>query len=78
MHQIISYMHVEKANIGGFIYPKSTMDIMVTKLGDLRGFGGMIYNIGVPIPQEKETYAMFSLEMTNIQEELKRKILDLS
>lgn len=78
MHQIISYMHVEKANIGGFIYPKSTMDIMVTKLGDLRGFGGVIYNIGVPIPQEKETYAMFSLEMTNIQEELKRKILDLS
>ena len=78
MHQIISYMHVEKANIGGFIYPKSTMDIIVTKLGDLRGFGGVIYNIGVPIPQEKETYAMFSLEMTNIQEELKRKILDLS
>lgn len=78
VHQIISYMHVEEANIGGFIYPKSTMDIMVTKLGDLRGFGGMIYNIGVPIPQEKETYAMFSLEMTNIQEELKRKILDLS
>lgn len=78
VHQIISYMHVEEANIGGFIYPKSTMDIMVTKLGDLRGFGGVIYNIGVPIPQEKETYAMFSLEMTNIQEELKRKILDLS
>lgn len=78
MHQIISYMHVEKANIGGFIYPESTMDIMVTKLGDLRGFGGVIYNIGVPIPQKKETYAMFSLEMTNIQEELKRKILDLS
>ena len=71
-------MHVEKANIGGFIYPKSTMGIMITKLGDLRGFGGVIYNIGVPIPQEKETYATFSLEMNNIQKELKRRILALS
>lgn len=78
MHQIISYMHVEKANIGGFIYPRSTMDIMITKLGNLRGYAGVIYNIGVPIPQKKETYTMFCLEMQNIQEELKRKILELS
>lgn len=77
MHQIISYMHIEKANIGGFIYPKSQTGVIATKLGDLRGYGGAIYNIGVPIPQEKGTYAMFISEMRDIQKELKRKILNL-
>lgn len=77
MHQIISYMHVEKVNIGGFIYPTSQNDITIIRLGDLRGYGGTVYNIGVPIPQKKETYAMFCLEMKNIQRKLKDKILDL-
>lgn len=74
MHQIISYMYVEKAGIGGFIYPTSEEDIKVTQLGNLRGYGGLIYNIGVPIPQEDGTFAMFVAKMKNVQQKLKEKI----
>lgn len=77
MHQIISYMHVEEAGIGGFIYPTSQDNVTVTKLGDLRGYGGSIYNIGVPIPKESGTFAMFVAAMKNVQQELKEKILAL-
>ena len=77
MHQIISYMYVEKANIGGLIYPKSNTGVIIAKLGNLRGYGGTIYNIGVPILQKQETYAMFVEQMKNIQTELKQKISDL-
>lgn len=77
MHQIISYMHVEKAGIGGFICPTSQEDVTITKLGNLRGYGGWIYNIGVPIPKEEGTFAMFVAAMTNVLQELKEKILTL-
>lgn len=77
MHQIISYMHVEKAGIGGFIFPTSQEDVTITKLGNLRGYGGWIYNIGVPIPKEEGTFAMFVAAMTNVLQELKEKILTL-
>ena len=77
MHQIISYMHVEKADIGGFIFPTSQEDVTITKLGNLRGYGGWIYNIGVPIPKEEGTFAMFVAAMTNVLQELKDKILTL-
>jgi len=77
MHQIISYMHVEKAGIGGFIFPTSQECVTVTRLGNLRGHGGLIYNIGVPIPKEEGTFAMFVVAMGNVQQELKEKILAL-
>lgn len=70
-------MHVEEAGIGGFIYPTSQDNVTVTKLGDLRGYGGSIYNIGVPIPKESGTFAMFVAAMKNVQQELKEKILAL-
>lgn len=77
MHQIISYMHVERAGIGGFIFPTSQEVVTITKLGNLRGHGGLIYNIGVPIPKEDGTFAMFVAAMRNIQQKLKEKILAL-
>lgn len=78
MHQIISYMHVEQVNVGGFVYPAAQKEVAVIKLGNLRGYGGAVYNIGVPIPQEMETYAMFVAEMKNMQQELKKKIMEIS
>ena len=70
-------MHVEKAGIGGFIFPTSQEDVTIAKLGNLRGYGGWIYNIGVPIPKEEGTFAMFVAAMTNVLQELKEKILTL-
>lgn len=58
MHQIISYMYVEKSKIGGFIYP-STNSNSITQLGELRGYGGDIYRIGVGIPQKCVSYAEY-------------------
>ena len=74
MHQIISYMHVEKAKIGGFIYPTSRANLAVTKLGTLRGHGGYVYNIGVPVPQKVGTYQNYVDAMNRIQDDLKSVI----
>ena len=62
MHQIIAYMHVQKASRGGLIYPleanetTSSVDNLVSKrrLGKLRGDGGEIWTYGVKIPKGEE------------------------
>ncbi len=77
MHQIISYMHVEKAQVGGFIYPSTCQHSSIAKLGTLRGCGGKIYNIGVSIPQNVPSYKVFCEEMDAIVDELKQSISNL-
>ncbi|WP_159101283.1 McrC family protein [Prevotella dentasini] len=49
MHQIISYMYVEQAFRGGFVYPHPQATFSV-RLGRLRGYGGVVDNIGLHIP----------------------------
>ncbi len=52
MHQIISYMYVEKATLGGLIYPiENKKAIESQSIGKLRGYGGDICTYGMPIPQ---------------------------
>lgn len=69
MHQIISYMHVEKASNGGFIYPsENTYSRM---LGELRGHGGKVYNYGMQIAKDATSFADFSLIMKKNEECLK-------
>lgn len=76
MHQIISYMHVEKARQGGFVYPfESDQEISTCScLGELRGDGGRIYRIGVSIPQHCNSFKEFSLKMKQIEDSLQKRI----
>ena len=76
MHQVISYMYVEKANIGGFIYPNPDNN-QCAKLGQLRGYGGYIYNIGVKIHQNAKNYNEFSSEMKQIEKHIIEEITKL-
>ena len=72
MHQLIAYMHVEQAEIGGFIYPNKNGVLTKKHLGELRGYKGKIYNIGVQIPQKAESYKDFCEQMGKIEEDLKK------
>lgn len=78
MHQIISYMHVENIGVGGFVFPHSQNNIRITVLGTLRGCGGKIYNIGVPIPRNMQSYSEFEIRMSKILDELKDKVSELA
>ena len=77
MHQVISYMHVEQAHIGGFLYPTTNENSPISKLGNLRGHGGSIYNIGVYIPQNVLSYKEFCEQFNAVTNKLKHEILNL-
>ena len=76
MHQLISYMYVEQASKGGFIHPQQTTQIqpVVRTLGALRGYGGTIYLIGVPIPTDAKSYQDFIEQMQQALQRLKQNI----
>lgn len=59
--QVISYMHVQKLSIGGFLVP----DGVSVKLRheELRGYGGDIYLLNLPIPPDANTYEDFCAQM---------------
>lgn len=52
VHQVISYMHVLKSSIGGFIYPSQTHSEVV--LSELRGYGGNMKLCPIYIPQTEK------------------------
>lgn len=78
MHQLISYMHVEQASKGGFIYPQQGTQTqpIVRVLGVLRGYGGTIHLIGVPIPTLAKSYPEFIEEMQQTLQKLKQAIMN--
>ena len=58
LHQIISYMYVRQAKIGGFVYPSDTQN--TTKpIGILNGYGGNVYKWGIQIPQKTKDFLDF-------------------
>ena len=76
MHQLISYMYVEQASKGGFIHPQQTTQVSTCckETGALRGYGGTIYLIGVPIPTDAKSYQDFIEQMQQTQQRLKQAI----
>lgn len=58
IHQIISYMHVENAEVGAVVYPSETRTTF-TKIGLLRGLAGEIYKLSLAIPQTVSDYSGF-------------------
>ena len=65
MNQIISYMYVKQAQIGGFIVPSNNQDHKVRKIsvGQLNGYGGEVNIWILSIPQQSDNFADFSKQM---------------
>lgn len=75
MNQIISYMYVKKAQIGGFIVPSDNDEYRVgwTKIGQLNGYGGKVNIWTLSIPQQTDNFE----EFCNRMKENERLIIDL-
>jgi len=76
MNQIISYMYVKQAEIGGFIYPsKSIGKLKFKNIGKLNGFGGNVKTWSIPIPQTSENFKEFIKIMNENEQELKQSLM---
>ena len=65
MNQIISYMYVKKAEIGGFIVPSDNNEYEAKeiKIGQLNGYAGEVYIWVLSIPQQTENFMEFCIQM---------------
>ncbi len=65
MNQIISYMYVKRAEIGGFIVPSDSYEYGAKemKIGQLNGYGGEVYIWVLTIPQLTDNYWEFCIRM---------------
>lgn len=63
LYQIISYMHVLKAQNGCFVYPKQDKNLPKC-IGNLNGFGGKIETFGVEISSQATNFKTFIQRMS--------------
>jgi len=75
INQIISYMYVKKAEIGGFIVPSDNDEYGVTqtKIGQLNGYGGEVNIWTLSIPQQTDNFS----EFCNWMKENEKLMIDL-
>ncbi|MFB6456429.1 McrC family protein [Chitinophaga sp. Hz27] len=68
-HQLITYMYLLKATIGGFICPSDslTQAAVAADKGILNGYGGAVKIWMLPIPQSTNKYQVFCEEMNKIE-----------
>lgn len=77
MNQIISYMYVKQAELGGFIFPKeSGINGIENDIGILNGYGGRVKTWGFPIPEESIDFKTFSSKIKEKELELKELIIN--
>lgn len=76
MHQIISYMFVKKAKLGGFVFPIEEHKNQGNKdIGKLDGYGGTVKIWSLTISDEKTDFKNFCNKMIENENELKNIIL---
>ena len=67
IYQIITYLHCLNSIKGGLLFPveesKSLNNSLVEKLGELHGYGGVLYKIGLPIPKKSKDFMDFIAQM---------------
>mgnify|MGYP002079038109 CR=1 FL=1 len=75
MHQIISYMYVKCANLGGLIFPSEDefLGTNAVSIGKLNGYGGEFKLWSVYIPKTDGTYS----DYCNLMKQNEKKILKL-
>ena len=76
MNQIISYMYVKQAKIGGFLYPTSNNNSLnlENEIGYLNGFNGVVKKWNIPIPTESSDFNTFCKSIQLNEERLKKII----
>ena len=78
LNQIVSYMYILKARLGGFVYPAPDggtydldhdLDINIDgkDLGMLTGFGGIVKKYGIPILTSADEYPKFVKWMKKVE-----------
>ena len=73
LNQIVTYMHVLSLGKGGFIFP-GTKKMEAKTPGSLKGAGGMVYPLCLPIPQGCHDYRLFCAELQKSERALTIKI----
>lgn len=69
LHQLITYMFIERATCGGLVYPypylSGAQDFSSESIAQssLRGYGGTISLFGLPIPQHAKSWSAFQTAM---------------
>lgn len=63
IHQIISYMFIQKADLGGLIYPLQDEDPTLNDIGILNGYGGYVKTIPFEIPKTNTDQSLFLSRM---------------
>lgn len=81
LQQVISYMHILNAREGVFVYPKKVEASDETQcaaaeftLGELRGMGGTMKTIGMPILQGAKDFSQFAAAMEKCEADLQDKV----
>jgi 5-methylcytosine-specific restriction endonuclease McrBC regulatory subunit McrC len=72
MHQIITYMYVKQAKIGGFIYPNSSdkSEMLEKEVGHLNGYNGIVKKWKFPIPVGSSDFDKFCESIRQNEEKI--------
>ena len=80
-HQIVSYMYVLRANVGGFVLAKEANESDSLDppqlIGKLDGYGGSIKLFRLSIPTRSSDYRSFSVKMKKMETEFQNNIRHL-
>jgi 5-methylcytosine-specific restriction endonuclease McrBC regulatory subunit McrC len=79
-HQIITYMHVKSAKLGGFIYPSNQLDNPKNNpenIGTLNGYGGEVRIWSLTIPQDYSSFKVFKEIIKGNEQELINSYLEM-
>ena len=77
LNQILSYLFLYQANIGGYIAP-TIKNNLALNMGLLNGFGGSIHKFKLAIPQQVANYQEFKLAIAENEAKLIQAIERLS
>lgn len=74
LHQLITYMHILPSRSGALIYPfdKAFSGDTRSKKRTIKGYGGDVWTIGVPIPQDCTSLKELSSKMIQSETYLKK------
>lgn len=73
LNQVLSYLFLYKANIGGYIAPSDITNLDLN-MGLLNGFGGSIYKFKLAIPQKVASYQAFKKAISENEAKLVKSI----
>ena len=77
LNQMISYLYLYQANMGGFIAPSENENLSL-KMGALNGYGGDVYKFKLAIPQAVSSYQQFKTAIEQNERNLIEVIKQLS